>query len=78
MPRLPFLPLMEEKEAKEDQGDDRHQVGRIGAGSYFGLHRVRMVGVGGSLELSRGLRSRTPTSFSSLDRKKGSKRRSRR
>ena len=29
--RLPFLPLMEEKEAKEDQGDDRHQVGRIGA-----------------------------------------------
>ena len=23
-PPLPFLPLMEEKEAKEDQGDDRH------------------------------------------------------
>ena len=38
--RLPFLPLMEEKEAKEDQGDDRHQVGRIGAGSCFGLHGI--------------------------------------
>jgi len=25
-PPLPFLPLIEEKEAKEDQGDDRHQV----------------------------------------------------
>ena len=23
-PPLPFLPLIEEKEAKEDQGDDRH------------------------------------------------------
>ena len=23
---LPFLPLIEEKEAKEDEGDDRHQV----------------------------------------------------
>ena len=33
---------MEEKEAKEDQGDDCPQVGRIGAGSYFGLHRVRL------------------------------------
>ena len=31
---------MEEKEAKEDQDDDRHQVGWIGAGNYFGLHGV--------------------------------------
>ena len=31
---------MEEKEAKEDQGDDRHQVGRISAGSYWGLYGV--------------------------------------
>ena len=29
---------MEEKEAKEDQGDDRHQVGRIGAEGCLGLH----------------------------------------
>ena len=49
---------------------------RIGAESCFGLHGVRMVGVGGSLELSRGLRPRAPTSFSSLDGRKGSKRRS--
>ena len=121
MPRLPFLLLIEEKEAKEDQGDDRLQVGRIGAEIFegfhgvwlnrrrgllglswglagwaqrvvwdfigccrmgaedcFGLHGVRWVGVGGSLGLSRGLRPRTPTPFSSLDRRKGSKRRSRR
>ena len=31
---------MEEKEAKEDQGDDRLQVGRMGAGSYLGLYGV--------------------------------------
>ena len=31
---------MEEKEAKEDQGDDRLQVGRIGAETCFGLHGV--------------------------------------
>ena len=31
---------MEEKEAKEDQGDDRNQVGRMDAGSYLGLHGV--------------------------------------
>ena len=31
---------MEEKEAKEDQGDDRHQVDRMGTGSCFGLHGV--------------------------------------
>ena len=31
---------MEEKEAKEDQGDDRHQVVRIGAESCFILHGV--------------------------------------
>ena len=42
MPRLPFLPSREEKEAKEDQGDDRHHVGRIGAETCFGLHRVRL------------------------------------
>ena len=38
--RLPFLPLMEEKEAKEDQGNDRHQIGRMGAGSCLGLHEI--------------------------------------
>ena len=69
---------MEEKEAKEDQGDDRPQVGRMGSEDCFGLHGVRLVGVGGSLWLSRGLRPRAPTSFSSLDGRKGSKRRSRR
>ena len=76
MPRLPFLLLIEEKEAKEYQGDDRLQVGRIGAETCFGLHFIRMVGVGGSLGLSQGLRPRAPTSFSSLDGRKGSKRRS--
>ena len=40
-PRLPFLLLIEEKEAKEDQGDDRHQVGRIGAETCFILHGVQ-------------------------------------
>ena len=39
-PRLPFLLLIEEKEAKEDQGDDCLQVGRIGAESCLGLHRM--------------------------------------
>ena len=38
---LPFLPLIEEKEAKEDQVDDCHQVVRMSAESYLGLHRVR-------------------------------------
>ena len=33
---------MEEKEAKEDQGDDRHQVCRMGAESCLDLHRVRL------------------------------------
>ena len=42
MPRLPFLLLIEEKEAKEDQGDDCHQVVRMGAESCLDLHRVRM------------------------------------
>ena len=42
MPRLPFLLLIEEKEAKEDQGDDRLQVGRIGAESCFDLHGMRL------------------------------------
>ena len=42
MPRLPFLLLIEEKEAKEDQGDDRLQVGRIGAESCLDLQRVRL------------------------------------
>ena len=41
MPRLPFLLLIEEKEAKEDQGDDRLQVGRIGIWDYLGLHGVQ-------------------------------------
>ena len=31
---------MEEKEAKEDQGDDRLQVGRIGAEGSLGFHGV--------------------------------------
>ena len=44
MPRLPFLLLIEEKEAKEDQGDDRLQVGRIGAESCLGLQRVLLNG----------------------------------
>ena len=39
---------MEEKEAKEDQGDDCHQVVRIGAGSCFSLHGVHPVGIGGT------------------------------
>ena len=39
-PRLPFLLLIEEKEAKEDQGDDRLQVGRIGAKGCLGFHRA--------------------------------------
>ena len=39
---------MEEKEVKEDQSDDCHQVVRIGAGSCFGLHWVRPVGIGGT------------------------------
>ena len=51
---------------------------RMGAEGYLGLHGVRWVGVGGSLGLSRELHPRAPTSFSSLDRRKGSKRRSRR
>ena len=69
---------MEEKEAKEDQGDDCLHIGRMGAEDCFGLHFIRLVSVRGSLGLSRGLRPRVPTSFSSLDRRKGSKRRSRR
>ena len=68
--RLPFLPLMEEKEAKEDQGDNRHQVGQIGAQTCIGLHFIRLVSVRGSLGPSRGLRPRTPISFSSLDGRK--------
>ena len=31
---------MEEKEAKEDQGDDRHQVSWMGAESCFSPHGV--------------------------------------
>ena len=41
-----FSSLDGRKEAKEDQGDDRLQVGRIDAGSCFSLHRVRPVGIG--------------------------------
>ena len=51
---------------------------RMGAEGCLGLHGVRLVGVEDSLGLSRGLRPRAPTSFSSLDGRKGSKRRSRR
>ena len=32
--------MIEEKEAKEDQGDDRLQVGRIGAEIFEGFHGV--------------------------------------
>ena len=39
---------MEEKEAKEDQGDDCPHIGRMGAGSCLGLHGVRPVGIGGT------------------------------
>ena len=39
---------MEEKEAKEDQGDNCRQVDRMGAGGCFSLHRVRPVGIGGT------------------------------
>ena len=42
MPRFPFLLLIEEKEAKEDQGDDRLQVSRIDVGSCLDLHGVRL------------------------------------
>ena len=47
-PRSPtsFLLLIEEKEAKEDQGDDRLQVGRMSAESCLDLHGVRLVGAG--------------------------------
>ena len=46
MPRLPFLLLIEEKEAKEDQGDDCHQVVRIIVDGCLGLHRVLLNGRG--------------------------------
>ena len=58
MPRLPFLLLIEEKEAKEDQGDDRLQVGRIGADTCFGLHGVQPNRRRGLLGLSRGASGR--------------------
>ena len=45
---------MEEKGAKEDQGDDRLQVGRMGAESCLDLHRVRLNRRRGLLGLSRG------------------------
>ena len=41
-----FSSLDGRKEAKEDQDDDRPQVGRMGAGSCFSLHWVRPVGIG--------------------------------
>ena len=37
---------MEEKKAKEDQGDDYPHIGRMGEGGCFSLHRVRPVGIG--------------------------------
>ena len=39
---------MNEGEWQEDQGDNRHQVGRIGAETCFGLHRIRPVGIRGT------------------------------
>ena len=36
--------MIEEKEAKEDQGDDRLQVGRIGVEIFWGFHGVRLNG----------------------------------
>ena len=55
MPRLPFLLLIEEKEAKEDQGDDRLQVDRIGAEIFEGFHGVWLNRRRGLLGLSWGL-----------------------
>ena len=34
---------MEEKEAKEDQGDDRLQVGRLGAEGCLGFHGMQAI-----------------------------------
>ena len=36
--------MIEEKEAKEDQGDDYHQVIRMGAEGCLGLHGVLLNG----------------------------------
>ena len=46
--------MIEEKEAKEDQGDDRLQVGRIGAKGCLGLHRVLLNGRRGLFGTSWG------------------------
>ena len=67
MPRLPFLLLIEEKEAKEDQGDDRLQVGRIGAETCFGLHFIRWIGDNNLLNLRRRVRLYTPHFVSLID-----------
>ena len=42
MLRILFLLSMSEDEWQEDQGDDRLQVGRIGAEGCLDLHRVRL------------------------------------
>ncbi|ETK01962.1 hypothetical protein N425_06865 [Tannerella sp. oral taxon BU063 isolate Cell 2] len=47
--------MIEEKEAKEDQGDDRLQVGRIGAEGCLGFHGVRLNRYKELLGLSWGL-----------------------
>ena len=49
MPRLPFLLLIEEKEAKEDQGDDRLQVGRIGTEIFWAFMGFGWIGARGYL-----------------------------
>ena len=47
--------MIEEKEAKEDQGDDRLQVGRIGAEIFWGFHWVRPYRCGELFWLLRGV-----------------------
>ena len=42
MLRISFLLSMSEGEWQKDQGDDRHQVGRIGEEGCSGLHRMRL------------------------------------
>ena len=47
--------MIDEKEAKEDQGDDRLQVDRIGAEIFEGFHGVWLNRRRGLLGLSWGL-----------------------
>ena len=49
---------MSEDEWQEDQGDDRHQVVRMGAENCLDLHRVRLNRRRGLLGRSRGASGR--------------------